>query len=124
MRNKGFFTALILIIITLAYFLWVARSRDAKTTSEVIPKSNSVKYTLTEANMRSLQREIIAFIAINGEAPEELGRIRQTKPRIKEIFDEWGTSMKYEKLFDESFRLISAGKDRVFQTKDDIVLDY
>ena len=67
---------------------------------------------------------IIAFIAINGGAPEDLSRIRQTKPRITEIFDDWGTSIKYEKLSDESFRLISAGKDGVFQTKDDIVLDY
>ena len=124
MRNKGFLIVLILIIIALAYFLWVKRSRDAETKPEGVPESNTAKYKLTEANMRSLQKEIIAFLAINGKAPEDLSRIRQTKPPIREIFDEWGTSIEYEKLSGESFRLISAGKDRIFYTQDDIVLDY
>jgi hypothetical protein len=40
------------------------------------------------------------------------------------ILDGWGKSIRYERLSDSSFRLISAGKDKTFDTEDDIVLDY
>jgi hypothetical protein len=36
--------------------------------------------------------------------------------------DSWGNKIKYERISDENYRLISAGKDKIFDTDDDIVI--
>jgi len=131
------FLAILVSVIVLVYFFWMKKPGDNQKMSEQLEEPevsqvmlesvqavNSAKNKLTETNMRSLQRVIEASIAVEGKIPEDLRRIRQGNPPIGEVFDAWGTSIKYEKLSEDSFRLISAGKDKVFNTPDDIVLDY
>jgi hypothetical protein len=40
------------------------------------------------------------------------------------VQDAWGRDIRYERRSDSTFRLISAGKDGLFDTADDIRVDY
>jgi len=47
---------------------------------------------------------------------------RGTVP-IQEVVP-WGMFPNYERISEEDFRIVSAGKDKVFNTEDDIVLKF
>jgi hypothetical protein len=74
--------------------------------------------------MQSLEKIILSYIAGEGQAPKSLQDLRNSSLLVGGTMDGWGKSIKYERLSDSSFRLISAGKDKTFDTEDDIVLDY
>ncbi|KKM73679.1 hypothetical protein LCGC14_1408030 [marine sediment metagenome] len=79
---------------------------------------------LTKVNMANLKTAIFIFTAEQGRTPKDLKELRAVSRQFGATLDSWGTAIKYEKLSDENFRLISAGKDRVFNTSDDIAVEY
>lgn len=75
--------------------------------------------------MNALGRAIATFVAVEGETPESLEEMRKaTGLRSTSSLDAWGTTIKYERLTENNFRLTSAGRDMTFETEDDIVVDY
>jgi len=122
MRIRGFLVILILAAVVV-YFLWVAKAGKDKVVEEVKVFSDT-KQKLTEANMSSLAREIQAHIAMQGVAPKSLKEFRALRTMPVSALDAWGKAIKYERLSDEDFRLISAGADGEFDTSDDIIKDY
>jgi len=122
MKIRGFLAVLILAAVVV-YFLWVAKAGKDKVIEEV-RVFDKTKHTLTETNMRSLAREIHSFIAMDGRAPKNLKELQEFRRVPLGTLDAWGTAVKYKRLTDENFRLISAGPDREFDTEDDISKEY
>jgi len=123
MKIRGFLVLLILVLV-LVYFLWIAKSGGKEQVVEKVETFNKVKVKLTRANMATLERAITSFIAREGRTPKNLKELRAFHVLMTGKLDAWGTVINYERLSDDNFRLISAGGDRVFNTEDDIVLNY
>lgn len=122
MKIRGFLAVLILAAVVV-YFLWVARVGKDKVMEEV-RVFDKAKQQLTKTNMSSLAREIHSYIAMQGWAPKNIKEL-QTFQRVPlGTLDAWGIAIKYDRLTDEEFRLISAGPDRTFDTEDDISKEY
>ncbi len=79
---------------------------------------------LTKANMANLKTAIFIFTAEQGRTPKDLKELRAFSRQFGATLDSWGTAIKYERLSGENFRLISAGRDKIFNTSDDISLGY
>ncbi len=122
MKIRGFLAVLILATVVV-YFLWVAKAGKDKVVEEV-RVFDKTKHRLTETNMRSLAREIHSFIAMDGRAPKNLKELQEFRRLPLGTLDAWGIAIKYKRLTDEDFRLISAGPDREFDTEDDISKEY
>ena len=122
MKIKGF---LVIIVLGagIVYLLWMMKGGKEQMVEEVKAYSE-VKLELTKANMSTLRQAIISFIAQEGRTPESFKERKGFHGPLGANLDAWGTSIKYERLSDEDFRLISTGKDKVFNTPDDIVIDY
>jgi hypothetical protein len=90
----------------------------------MVDKYLESKIKLTEAGLEALSREVLTYAAEGEGLPETLDALRRFHPTAGALPDAWGTKIRYEKLSDSSFRLRSAGPDRVFDSADDIVKDF
>jgi Ca2+/Na+ antiporter len=122
MKIKGFLVLLILVAI-LVYFLFIFKSGKQKELPGQVEAFQSMKEKLTRTNMTTLERAITLYIAKENKAPETLDALESFYPLTSARFDAWGTAIKYEIISDSRFRLTSAGRDRLFKTKDDIVIE-
>lgn len=122
MKLRGFLAILILGAVVV-YFLWVAKAGKDKVIDEVKAFSR-VNVQLTKANIASLAREVHSYIVMHGRYPKSLKELQEFRRLPLSTKDAWGTTIEYERLSGESFRLISAGRDRAFDTEDDISQDY
>jgi hypothetical protein len=82
------------------------------------------KSNLTQANMQVLQKIIASYMATEGQPPAALEDMRRAGMLTGSVQDAWGRDIRYERRSDSSFRLTSAGKDGIFDTADDIRVDY
>lgn len=122
MKIRGFLAVLILAAVVV-YFLWVAKAGKDKIIEEV-RVFDKAKQQLTKTNMSSLAREIHSYIAMQGRAPKNIKELQEFQRVPLGTLDAWGIAIKYDRLTDEEFRLISAGPDRAFDTEDDISKEY
>lgn len=122
MAKKGFL-AVFIVATAIVFLLWVAKTGKQRIIPEV-EKYRQAELELTKVNMTSLERVIVGFIAEEGRTPNDLRELRALRALLSANLDAWGTAIKYERLSDENFRLISAGKDKAFNTSDDIVLNH
>lgn len=123
MRIKGFLAVLILIAVG-AYFIMTIKSKEVEGIEAQVDAFLAAKTELTKTNMAALQRAVNIYIAQVGKNPETLQDLSKMQPMAAAQVDGWGKVIRYEKLSEDRFRLISAGPDGVFQTRDDIVRDY
>jgi len=123
MKIRGFMAILLLVAIVV-FFLYTLKSGGNKDIPAQIAAFSSTKQKLTETNLSSLQKEILAYIVNNGTTPQRLDDIRFSPALTTGKWDAWGNEIKYERLSDENFRLTSAGHDGTFGTKDDITSEY
>jgi hypothetical protein len=123
MKLKGFLVIFILgaAIYLILHYVQSGPDSDLPEKIQAISKTGDMT---TEMNMKSLQREIVSYMAEHGDTPESLDKIIRVKPWLKGIADVWGTPFDYKRISDTSFLLLSAGKDMKFNTSDDIVLEY
>ncbi len=119
---KGFLVIFLLVVI-LVFFLYVAKQGGKSRLKEQVDAFAEVKEKTTRTNMTSLEKAIDLFIAQQGRVPTELREIQTFGPSIYVDSDSWGNKIKYERISDSSYRLISAGKDKTFNTDDDIVIE-
>ncbi len=123
MKARGLLVALILAM-GIIYLLWFSKTGEKNRLEEKVDRYLQAEADLTRTNMQALQKIVISYMSSEGQSPRSLQALRNFNALVGGALDAWGTSIKYERISDESFRLISAGKDRLFGTADDIVLDY
>jgi hypothetical protein len=123
MKARGLLIVLILAV-AIVYLIWFSKSGEKTHLERQVDRFVQAKEDLTRVNMQSLEKIILSYIAGEGQAPKSLQDLRNSSLLVGGTMDGWGKSIKYERLSDSSFRLISAGKDKTFDTEDDIVLDY
>lgn len=107
----------------IVFLLWVAKAGKENIVKEV-KVYRQAEVDLTKANMVSLEKVIASFLAQEGRTPDSLKELRAFQVMVTATLDAWGTAIKYEKVSDDNFRLISAGKDKAFNTSDDIIINY
>jgi hypothetical protein len=123
MKARGLLIVLILAV-AIVYLIWFSKSGEKTHLERQVDRFVQAKEDLTRVNMQSLEKIILSYIAGEGQAPKSLQDLRNSSLLVGGTMDGWGKSIKYERLSDSSFRLISAGKDKTFDTEDDIVRDY
>jgi hypothetical protein len=123
MKARGLLIVLVLAV-AIVYLIWFSKSGEKTHLERQVDRFVQAKEDLTRVNMQSLQKIILSYIAGEGQTPKSLQDLRNFNLLVGGTMDGWGKSIKYERLSDSSFRLISAGKDKTFDTEDDIVLDY
>ncbi|NIM89600.1 MAG: hypothetical protein GTO17_01475 [Candidatus Aminicenantes bacterium] len=116
--------AVIILAVAIAYFLVLQGSKKTEEIVEQVEAFDEARENLTKVNMNTLQRAITSFIASQGRTPKSLKELQVFRVMAAEKYDSWGTEIKYERLSDDNFRLTSAGRDKTFDTQDDIVVDY
>jgi Ca2+/Na+ antiporter len=122
MKIKGFLVLLILTAVVV-YFLFIFKSGKQEQLPGQIEAFQSMKEKLTKTNMATLERVITSYIANEGRAPETLDDLENYYLLPSARVDAWRTAIKYERISDSRFRLISAGRDRLFKTEDDIIIE-
>lgn len=117
--------ALTLLALVVVGIIWMTKSGGENQPVKEIERFDNLKIKVTRTNMNALGRAIATFVAIEGETPESLEELRNAVGlRSTSSLDAWGTTIKYERLTENDFRLTSAGKDKTFDTEDDIIVDY
>ena len=122
MKIRG---ALIILLLgmVIVYFLFFARAGKKSYIEATQDANERIRTELTRVNMGTMQKAIDYFIATEGEAPADLKTLFAARLFSGDPSDGWGTPLKYERLSDSTFRLVAAGKDKTFDTEDDIVLE-
>ena len=123
MRIRGFL-ALFLLVVVFIFILYVMKGKKEERVVEAVKAFNETKREVTKSNMGTLQRIIVSFIAAEGRVPKNLRELQRLYIQPFGRLDAWGTEIMYERISEDSFRLISAGEDRIFDTDDDIDLEY
>ena len=122
MKMRGFLFVLIIASV-IAYFVFFTQ-----TTTKDIPKQmeafDSAKDKLTRSNMAMISRAVELYIAQQGETPQNFKQVRSQQALLGALVDGWGYTIKYERLNELNYRLISVGPDKTFDTEDDIIIDY
>ncbi|RPI98802.1 MAG: hypothetical protein EHM31_03240 [Candidatus Aminicenantes bacterium] len=124
MKHKGPIIGLLLALVA-GYFIFFTKVGGDKGGIEImVDKYLESKIKLTGANLEGLSREVLTYASEGQGLPETLDALRRFHPTAGSLPDAWGTKIRYEKLSESSFRLRSAGPDRVFDSADDIVKDF
>ncbi len=103
--------------------LWMMKGGKEQLPKEVKAYSE-MGLELTKANMANLRTAIFIFSTEQGRTPKDLKELKAFSRQFGATLDSWGTAIKYERLSEENFRLISAGRDKIFNTSDDVFLEY
>jgi hypothetical protein len=123
MKVRGFLAVLLLAMVII-YFVLFMKTGEKTNLQGQVERFGRAKAELTEVNMSQLSRVVVADMAVRGAPPASLKNLERTNPAAAAAFDGWGRAFRYERLSDESFRLVSAGPDGAFDTADDIVKEY
>jgi hypothetical protein len=122
MPARGLLIVLILALV-LVFFLMLAKSSSKAPLATQVEVYSKAQTEVTRSTLQNLEKVVFSYISDQGRAPESLLEIQNSGHLSGAVVDGWGRRIKYEKLSDSTFRLSSAGKDRTFGTKDDIVVE-
>jgi hypothetical protein len=120
---KGVAAAIILVL-AVYYFLGLESRKKVEEIVEQVEAFDEAKLSLTKVNMNTLQRAINSFMATEGRTPKRIKELQVFRPSAYDKLDGWGNEIRYERLSDYDFRLRSAGRDKTFDTEDDVVVEY
>ncbi len=123
MKIRGFLAILVLTVVVV-YFIFFAKAGKKSYIEGTIDAYDRVKTQVTRTNIATLEKTIEYFIATEGRTPRDMKELSATRLLTGDPSDGWGRPLKYERLSDSNYRLISAGKDGAFGTSDDITLEY
>lgn len=123
MKIRGFLAILVLTVVVV-YFIFFAKAGKKSYIEGTIDAYDRVKTQVTRTNIATLEKTIEYFIATEGRTPRDMKELSASRLLTGDPSDGWGRPLKYERLSDSNYRLISAGKDGAFGTSDDITLEY
>ncbi len=122
MKLKMSFISIIfaLLIVFILYKLYFKPNKD----SAGVAKSSihKAKTAVFDTDLVSIRQAISMFYNEKGRLPETLKELTPQYLRYVPV-DPWGQEYKYEKE-ENSYKIISAGEDKYFNTKDDIVKEF
>lgn len=122
MKIRGLLVVLMLALVVV-YFLYFAKAGKKSYIEGTMDANQKIREEVTHINIATMEKAINFFIATNGQTPADLKELFAARLFSGDPSDGWGTPLKYERLSDANFKLIAAGKDRKFETSDDIVLE-
>ncbi|HUU38470.1 MAG TPA: hypothetical protein VMW46_09770 [Candidatus Desulfaltia sp.] len=122
MKIRGALIVLLLAMVVV-YFLFFAKAGKKSYIEATLDANTRLRTGITETNMATMEKAITFFTATQGQTLENLKELFATRLFSGDPSDGWGTPLKYERLSEENYRLISAGPDRTFDTDDDIILE-
>lgn len=122
MKIRGALIVLLLAMVVV-YFLFFAKAGKKSYVEATLDANTRLRTGITETNMATMEKAITFFTATQGQTPENLKELFAARLFSGDPSDGWGTPLKYERLSEENYRLISAGPDRTFDTDDDIILE-
>jgi len=122
MKIRGALIVLLLAMVVV-YFLFFAKAGKKSYIEATMDANTRLRTGLTETNMATMEKAITLFTATQGQLPQDLKELFAARLFSGDPSDGWGTLLKYERLSDEDYRLISAGPDRTFDTDDDIIVE-
>jgi hypothetical protein len=114
---------IVLLAMVVIYFLFFAKAGKKGYIEATQDANTKLRTGLTTTNMATLEKALTLFTATQGQLPQNLKELFAARLYSGDPSDGWGTLLKYERLSDENYRLISAGPDRTFDTDDDIVVE-
>jgi hypothetical protein len=118
---------LVLLLLAVAVVLIIQFYRPAGK-KNVVEKGLDVKAMAAEAetraNLQGVESAVVAYLTEAGDTPKSLADLRGLRLLPGGAIDGWGRPLRYERISDSSFRVISAGKDGAFGTADDLVREY
>jgi hypothetical protein len=124
MKIRGFLIVLMMALV-IVYFIYFAKTGGKSNIRTMVDTYAEAKIDLTKVNMEQLGRIILSRTGEEGQAPADLTELKRSQPGVGAgSLDAWGQALKYERLSDSGFRLISAGPDGAFGTADDIVKEF
>jgi hypothetical protein len=123
MKIRGLLVILLLGFVVV-YLLYFAKAGKKSYIEGAIDANNRIRAELTQTNMATLEKAVEYFIANEGRTPMDLKELSLRRLLAGDTSDGWGRPLKYERISDSNFRLVSAGKDGKFGTDDDIVKEY
>ncbi len=123
MKIRGFLVGLLLALV-IVYALFFVKTGKKSMIRQDIDAYQRMNASLTQTIMTTLGREIESSMAGEGSAPANIQEFLQKHILTTGLFDAWGSEIKYERISDERFRLISAGKDKKMGTSDDISREF
>lgn len=104
--------------------LWMIHSHGKARLEEDITARDRAMVELTQVNLASLERIIMAFSGQEGRLPANLDELRKSRWLAAAMVDAWGRKIRYEAMGETSFRLTSSGSDGIFGTADDIIKNH
>ena len=123
MKIRGLLIVVVLALIVV-YAVYFTKTGGKANLKVMVDKYAEAKIELTKVNLATLERIVAERAATEGQAPADLKELQRSQPMPISALDAWGREIRYEKLSDSGFRLISAGPDGNFGTGDDIVREY
>ncbi len=123
MKARGLLLAF-LVAVTIVFAFLFTKVGDKAPVQADVDRFVQAGSDLTRANMQVLQQIIASYMATEGQSPAGIEDVRRAGMLTGSIKDAWGRDIRYERRSDSSFRLISAGKDGLFDTADDIRVEY
>jgi len=123
MKMRGLFLSF-LAAVTIVFVSLFFKTGDKAPIQREVDQFVQAGSDLTRANMQVLQQIIASYIATEGQPPAGIEDVRRAGMLTGSVKDAWGRDIRYERRSDSSFRLTSAGKDGIFDTADDIRIDY
>jgi hypothetical protein len=124
-RGSGWLLLVLLLAAAVVLLLQFHRPAGQKSVVErQLEAKDLAAETQTRANLQAVEIAVVAYMADAGSAPGALSALQNLRLLPAGAIDGWGRSLKYERISDSSFRVISAGKDGVFGTADDLVREY
>ncbi len=120
---RGFLVLLIFVAL-LIFALWMIRSQGKSRLEEDVSTGERAMVELTLVNLNTLERVIEAFSGQEGRLPATLDELRKSRLLTAAAVDAWGREIRYEVTGETGFRLVSAGRDGVFGTADDIIKNH
>ena len=122
MKFRG---ALVVLLLAMAivYFLFFAKVGKKSYIETTRDANTRLRSGITETNMASLEKGIAIFVISQGQTPADLKEFFAARVFSGDPSDGWGTPIKYVRLSEENYRLVSAGPDRTFDTEDDLIVE-
>jgi hypothetical protein len=127
-RRRPFGGLLFLVFLAAAVILAVQFFRPSGEKKSLVEKQLEAKdaaaVVQTAANLQAVETAVVAFMSERGGAPASLEDVRKAGLLPGGALDGWGRAVKYERISEVSFRIISAGPDGRFGTADDVSREY
>jgi len=113
MKIRGFLAILVLTVVVV-YFIFFAKAGKKSYVEGTVDAFERVKTEVTRTNMATLVKAIEYFIGSEGRTPADIKELSSSRLLMGDPSDGWGRPLKYERLSDSNYRLVSAGNDGAF----------